>query len=192
MSQMKIIAFGDSLTVGYLSPFEAAPYASFLLPFLPSDATIGVAGVSGETTSGMLHRFDRDVLKTDWVIILGGTNDLGWGLPIEQILRNLSQMYRKALAAKVVPVACTIPSLLGADDAIPPRIELNKKIGQEASALQIPLVDFFRATADRGGRLLEAYSSDGLHLNAEGYERMAQALYETVFKNRNAGIIKGP
>jgi lysophospholipase L1-like esterase len=181
---MKITTFGDSLTVGYQSPYQPTPYASFLLPLLPEDTTIAIAGVSGETTSDMLFRFDRDVLKNppDLVIILGGTNDLGWGIPIGQILKNLSQMYHQALAAKVIPMACTLPSILGADEFIPPRIDLNQKIEQEAEALHIPSVDFFKATADPDGRLLEAYSSDGLHLNSRGYEKMAQVVYETNFK----------
>jgi lysophospholipase L1-like esterase len=73
------------------------------------------------------------------------------------------------------------PPSFGADDFIPPRLELNRKIMEEAKALQIPSVDFFTATADRDGRLREAYASDGLHLNSKGYEKMARALYEAVF-----------
>lgn len=185
---MKILAFGDSLTVGYQYPAEPAPYASFLASLLPERASVSTAGASGETTSDMLLRFDRDVIRSapDIVILLGGTNDLGWGLPADQILRNLSQMYRRALAAKIAPVACTLPSILGADDFIPSRIELNKKIAQEAGVLQIPLVDFFKATSDQSGRLMEAYSSDGLHLNSNGYEKMAQAVYEALFRNKKA------
>ncbi|HZR45533.1 MAG TPA: SGNH/GDSL hydrolase family protein [Candidatus Manganitrophaceae bacterium] len=181
---MKIIAFGDSLTVGYQYPDPPAPYAFFLTPLLPGDTAISVAAVSGETTSDMLRRFDRDVLQNrpDWVIILGGTNDLGWSLPADPILKNLTQMYRMALAAKIAPVTCAVPSLLGADDFIPPRVALNRKIEQEANALQIPFVDFFKATCDPGGRLLEKYASDGLHLNARGYEKMARAVHETLFK----------
>lgn len=183
---MKIIAFGDSLTVGYQYPDPPAPYAAFLASLLPPATVIGVAGVCGETTSDMLFRFDRDVLKgrPDTAIILGGTNDLGRGLPADPILSNLTQMYRQALAAKITPVACTVPSLLGADDFIPPRLALNQKIEREAKTLQIPFVDFFRTTADPEGRLLEKYSSDGLHLNSRGYEKMAQVLYETAFKNQ--------
>lgn len=181
---MKIIAFGDSLTVGYQYPDPPAPYASFLAALLPADTAMAVAGVSGETTSDMLRRFDREILKNrpDRVIILGGTNDLGWGLPADAILKNLILMYRQALAAKIAPVACAVPSILGADEFIPPRLALNRKIEQEAEALQIPFVDFFRATSGPAGRLLEEYSSDGLHLNTRGYEKMAQAVYETLFK----------
>ena len=68
---MRILAFGDSLTVGYRYPDEPAPYASFLVPLLPDDTTIAIAGISGETTSDMLFRFDCDLLQAtpDRVII---------------------------------------------------------------------------------------------------------------------------
>jgi lysophospholipase L1-like esterase len=181
---VKIIAFGDSLTVGYITPYEATPYASFLAPRLGPQTTIQVAAISGELTLEMLNRFDRDVVdeKPDKVIILGGANDIGWGLPAEKILSHLTAMYRKALEAKITPVACAVPSLLGADDFIPPRIALNQKIQKEAEALQIPYADLFTATADRAGRLCEDLSYDGLHLTPKGYEKIAQTLYERLFK----------
>lgn len=182
---MKIIAFGDSLTVGYVTPFETAPYASFLAQRLGPQTTIQVAAISGELTSEMLSRFDRDVIKPkpDKVIILGGANDIGWGLPTDEILSHLSKMYREAIARKITPVACAVPSILGADDYIPPRRALNEKIQKEAAALQIPYVDLFDATADHGGRLHAAFSSDGLHLNPKGYEKIAESIYEGVFNS---------
>lgn len=183
---MKIIAFGDSLTVGYLSPFEATPYAAFLQPLLGPDATIDLAGVSGETTEEMLLRFDRQVIRRapDYVIILGGTNDLGWGLSIIQIMANLSRMYQTAQKADIVPVACAVPSLLGADEFIPPRVELNRRIQQTANEMKLPFADLFTATSDSSGRLREEYSQDGLHLTSEGYRKIAQTLYDSVFKKK--------
>ena len=181
---MKIIAFGDSLTVGYLSPFDTAPYAEFLQPLLGPDATINVAGVSGETTDDMLRRFDRQVIKNapDQVIILGGTNDLGWGVSIDRIIENLARMYRSAQKAGILPIACAVPSLLGADEFIPPRLELNRRIQKMAEAMKIPFADLFTPTSDSFGRLREDYSQDGLHLTAEGYRKVAHILYQSVFR----------
>jgi lysophospholipase L1-like esterase len=183
---MKIIAFGDSLTVGYLSPFEAAPYAEFLQPLLDPRTEIYVAGVSGETTEEMLRRFDRQVIKNrpDYVILLGGTNDLGWGVSIDQIVANLTRMYQAAQKADIIPVACAIPSLLGADAFIPPRLELNRRIQETAKKLKIPFADLFSPTADSFGRLRQEYSQDGLHLTPAGYQKIAQILFESVFKEK--------
>ncbi len=183
---MKILAFGDSLTVGYLSPFEATPYAEFLQPLLDPQTEIYVAGVSGETTEDMLRRFDRQVIKNapDYVVILGGTNDLGRGVSIDQIVENLTQMYQTAQKADMIPIACAIPSLLGADEFIPPRIELNRRIQETAKKMEIPFADLFTLTADSSGRLRQEYSQDGLHLTPGGYEKIAHLLFESVFKEK--------
>jgi len=183
---MKIIAFGDSLTVGYLSPFEATPYAKFLQPLLGSETEIYVAGVSGELTEDMLRRFERQVIKNrpNYVIILGGTNDLGWGVSIDRIMANLTRMYQTAQKADIVPIACAIPSILGADEFIPPRLELNRRIQEAAKEMKIPFADLFTPTADSFGRLRQQYSQDGLHLNREGYRKIAQTLFDSVFKEK--------
>ncbi len=183
---MKIVAFGDSLTVGYLSPFEATPYAEFLKPLLDPQAALYVAGVSGETTSDMLRRFDRQVIKNapDYVIILGGTNDLGGGMSIDGIVENLIRMYQMAQKTDIIPISCAIPSLLGADEFIPPRLELNRRIRETAQTMKIPFADLFTPTADSSGRLLEEYSQDGLHLTPEGYRKIAHIIYESVFSEK--------
>lgn len=183
---MKIIAFGDSLTVGYLSPFEATPYAEFLQPLLDPQTEIYIAGISGETTDDMLRRFDRQVIKNspDCVIILGGTNDLGWGVSIDQIIANLIRMYGTARKAGIIPVACAIPSLLGADEFIPPRRELNRRIQAAAKESEIPFADLFTPTADSFGRLRQVYSQDGLHLTPAGYQKIARILFDSVFKEK--------
>lgn len=183
---MKIIAFGDSLTVGYLSPFEATPYAEFLQPLLDPQTEIYVAGVSGETTDDMLRRFDRQVIKNKptYVIILGGTNDLGWGVSIDRIVENLTRMYQTAEEADILSIACAIPSLLGADEFIPPRVELNRRIQEAAKEMKIPFADLFTPTADVSGRLRQEYSQDGLHLTPGGYQKIAHVLFESVLKEK--------
>lgn len=184
---MKIVAFGDSLTVGYISPFESIPYATYLRDLLPPDTSLQISAFSGEMTEEMLQRFERDVVRVapQIVIILGGANDIGWRLPTHEIIDHLREMYTQAQKANIRPIACTVPSIIGADDFIPPRLALNQEICKEAERLQIPVVDLFTATADAQSRLLPAYSSDGLHLTPQGYEKMAQTIYETVFKNKN-------
>ena len=109
---MKIVALGDSLTVGEtgftVSADElAVPYPKCLcflaeeyLRSRQSDVKVDVInkGVNGDLTSGMLERFSRDVVdeKADYVIILGGTNDIGWGLDLAMIAHNLTCIYDAA------------------------------------------------------------------------------------------------
>jgi len=192
---MKIVALGDSLTVGE-SEFEPSDsgqtisYPKYLetlaeihLRGLHSDAKVNVLnrGINGDLTSGMLERFSRDVIdeKPDYAIILGGTNDLGWGFDPAMIAHNLSTMYDAALKKRIVSVACSVPSILGFDELIPPRLKLNKIIRMEAEKRSIPFVDFFTATADPQTNMLsEDYSADGLHLTTKGYQRMGKCLFD--------------
>src|SRR5208282_5616023 len=150
---------------------------------LQSDVKVNVLnrGINGDLTSGMLERFSRDVVdeKADDVIILGGTNDLGWGLDPAMIAHNLTTMYDAALNKGIVSVACSVPSILGFDALIPPRLQLNIMIRTEAEKRSIPFVDFFTATADpQTKRLAEDNSADGLHLNTKGYQRMSKYIFD--------------
>jgi acyl-CoA thioesterase-1 len=138
-------------------------------------------GINGDLTSGMLERFSRDVVddKADDVIILGGANDVGWGFDPAIIAKNLATMYDAALNKGIGALACSVPSILGFDELIPPRLHLNKMIRTEAEMRSIAFVDLFKATADpRTNRLSEDYSADGLHLNIMGYRKMGKYIFD--------------
>jgi len=192
---MKIVALGDSLTVGenefeLSDSNEFASYPRYLeilaeqhLSSLQSDLEVKVLnrGICGDLTAGMLERFSKDVAseKANYVIILGGTNDIGSGFDPVMITQNLATMYDAARNQGIVPVACSVPSILGFDELIPPRLNLNRMIRTEAEKKNLTFVDFFKATADaQTNRLLEDYSSDGLHLNTKGYREMGRYTFE--------------
>ena len=197
-----IVCFGDSLTAGYQSPtpdwpqLRETPYGTFLQERLGARATVVVSGVCGELTGEMVARFSRDVIarKPTGVVILGGTNDLGWqALPVE-ITSNLCTMYDMALAEEVRPIAVTVPSLrvqgeIGTgegrawlEEHIHHRRELNTMIQRVCREMRLACVDLFAATQEQdSGLLAEAYSNDGLHLTTEGYRRLADLLYAEVF-----------
>ena len=133
----------------------------------------------------MVHRFEGDVLsrRPAWVVILGGTNDLGWERQPSEVMRHLAAMYEQAAAASVRPVAVTVPSIRGFDDHIARRRELNALIAGYCADRILPCVDLFMATAElETGRLALPYSNDGLHLTTAGYELLARLLYEQVFR----------
>jgi acyl-CoA thioesterase I len=198
-----VVAFGDSLTVGYQSLTQdeeipqPVPYTTFLSKKVKElldkrRAGFGVdflnRGVVGELTDDMVDRFGRDVLgpRPDAVIILGGSNDLGWGMEPPSIAENLTGMYDEALKNGIRPVACTVPSVRGYDEGIQPRLQLNGLIKRYTGALGVVCVDLFTATADSAGRLREEYSNDGLHLSPLGYEAMA----EVIFSDAVRGMIE--
>lgn len=147
-----------------------------------SDVRLDVVntGVPGDLTSDMLERFERDVVeqKPNYVIIMGGANDIGWNLEVDQIFLNLKNVFDLAESHRIEPVACAVPSILGFDDLIPPRISLNSMIREEAKRRNLAFVDLFTATADaKTRRLSQRYSGDGLHLNTEGYQRLGEIIF---------------
>lgn len=198
-TSIRIVALGDSLTVGYMSPVTGLewpphqPYTRFLeemirdaIAKMRKDVKVEIInkGLDGDLTESMLSRFDRDVLqlKPSHVIILGGANDLGWGIPVAEIYRNLEKMYDKAIHHGIRLIACAVPSILGYDSLIPPRVRLNRMIRSYCEWKGGKYVDLFSATADVATqRLSPDCSNDGLHLNAEGYRKVAETIFKEAF-----------
>ena len=197
-----ILCFGDSLTAGYQSPSrdnpagQQTPYGRFLESLLGGRARIEVSGICGEVTGEMVLRFRADVLvhRPRYVVILGGTNDLGWNASPHEIIRNLVKMYELARAAGIVPVPVTVPSLRVPDaasrdeavswlgDHISRRQTLNRLIQEYARSKTLQCLDLFTATADPDSlQLCPEYSNDGLHLTTAGYRRFAMLLHEQFF-----------
>jgi acyl-CoA thioesterase I len=197
-----IICFGDSLTAGFQSPTpnnptgRDTPYGQFLKECLGSSVEIQVNGICGELTGEMAMRFRRDVLqhRPSHVVILGGTNDLGWNAEPADIMKNLVKMYELARASQITPVPVTVPSIRldmasGGPDAeafvgqhLRRRAELNGLIRDYALSKGIAWIDLFTETAEPDTHLLAAsYSNDGLHLTTAGYRLLARLLYDQVF-----------
>ena len=99
---LRILCFGDSLTAGYTSyGWEFYPYADHLGAGLrqslsTSDIEIDVAGLSGDQVRGSyLPRIKAKCANTekpyDWIIVMGGTNDLAWDQSPDVIYEGLSK-----------------------------------------------------------------------------------------------------
>lgn len=103
MKLTKLVCLGDSITFGY----DITPDKRWTR-LLSEEMGIEVinAGINGDTTAGMLGRFQEHVLKhaPTHVLITGGTNDLWFGLKDEVILANLYSMVKQAQYANVQPI----------------------------------------------------------------------------------------
>lgn len=197
-----IICFGDSLTVGFQSATQEnptgqeTPYGHFLQEWLGSSVEIRVSGMCGELTGEMAMRFRRDVLqhRPSHVVMLGGTNDLGWNAEPADIMRNLVKMYELARASQIAPIPVTVPSIRvdlagGGPDAeafvgqhLGRRAKLNGLIRDYAVSKGLAWIDLFSETSEPDTRQLAAqYSNDGLHLTTAGYRLLARLLYDRVF-----------
>lgn len=166
-----ILAFGDSLTEG----MGAAPELSYpaQLSRLLGREVIN-AGVSGEVSAdgarrlpGLLDRDDPALL-----ILCHGGNDLLRKLDRQQLRDNLRRMYEAAdqRGINVVLVAVPAPGLLLKD------VDLYRELGDE---LKIPVLTGVL------GELLgdNQYKSDAVHLNAQGYRKLAEGIADLLQRN---------
>jgi lysophospholipase L1-like esterase len=165
---------------------QETPYTSYLKTLLGDNWILENKGINGELTGQMLNRFRRDVIdhKPDFVVILGGTNDIGWGIDNNTIINNLKAMIQKALDAGITPIPCAIPSLIGNKRMIEYRQEINNEIAEFAKEKNLRFVNLFTATADKNLNLDKKYNNDGLHLNTDGYKLFADVIYEQALKSQ--------
>ena len=189
-TQKMTVFLGDSITEGYgVSKGECWV-----------DAMPGIVinrGISGDTTSGMLRRFQAHVLaeRPDRVVIMGGINDLSEGGSLDTVQNHLYEMYECAQAhdITVVPAICVYPDyneLLNNDWAkfLPGIHQLPKKLEKLAEWIRKYALEhhctcldftqeFEKYTIDGYCR----YFSDGVHPNERGHAIMAEIAKNVLF-----------
>ena len=147
------MAFGDSLTAGYmLKPSEAFPAQlgeALKTKGYPVDVTN--AGVSGDTTAGGLERFDWAVPEgTDAVILELGANDALRGVDPDITRANLDEILKR-LSARNIDVLVT--GMLA-----------PKNWGKEYEAR---FATIYSDLASKHGALLYPFFLDGVALDAK-------------------------
>ena len=184
MTTHKLLCMGDSLTEGYGIP-AASSWPTLLQDMIGFEVIN--CGISGDTTGGMLARFNAALSKHNptHVFIMGGTNDLWLDLAQNLILSNIMAMSRQARAANCqavigIPTACFFNDM----DRLKNDIFLNEKqlalkvkqfqvyLRQAMKIDDLPIIDF--------GENMHAdlFLPDGVHPNVKGNVRMANMAFE--------------
>lgn len=179
---MKLICLGDSLTYGYGVPRKKT-WVHLLGESLKAEVIN--AGISGDTTGGMLTRFQRDVIDQggSHVFLMGGANDILLSGTDAAARANLGAMVYRSMAEGIVPILGLPtphhPSV--ADHAwgqvfdftqtAPVMAALNDWLLRFSAGFGISAVDFrdIFGVPPQG-----AYYLDGLHVTALGHQRMAE------------------
>ena len=131
-------------------------------------------GVPGNTTAEMLLRFPYEVPEHGFktFVILGGTNDIRYDIPIEDALGNIATMAKASRQAGMAVVLCELsPNYQDKFTHDPDIRALNKLIVGLAASENYYLVDYYDPMVGH-----PEYFKDGLHPNAEGYAVMDRAL----------------
>ena len=187
---IRIVAMGDSTTAGtpaFKSPRETPPhgdgditsqYAYWLMQAHPDWDVIN-QGVNAERSDVIAARFDGDVVAKDpaVVVIIAGVNDVYQGRSAQHVIDQLAGMYARARAAGIRVVAGTIiPYDTATPDQNARMREINAWIRAQGDAGIVTVADTRAAVAARGDPDRLVSSPDGLHPDAAGYRRMADAI----------------
>ncbi len=166
-----ILAFGDSLTSGVGARPEFS-YPAQLETLL--GRTVINAGIPGETSAEGLIRLPKvlDQVKPDLMVLCLGGNDILQKLDQEKLRANLWEMVTEAKKQGVEVVMIAVPQLgFGLQD-----LPLYQNLANE---LKVPLV----AEALRKLLSEQQYKSDPVHLNAQGYRKLAEAVANVLAAN---------
>ena len=200
--RIMFVALGDSLTYGFAPFGRGLPYTSYLDNMViveqgrrglrDIDFVFVNLGVNGDTTRGMLSRLETEVapIGADYMIVWGGINDLFGGRSPPEVIESLGKIYTRAWEMGVEPVACTLTSIVHQNPIVPRIWELNDLIRVYCAENRTRLVDLFGATSNGSGLLVEGYSSDGVHLNAEGNRRIASTVYTEFVEQILDGLVR--
>lgn len=172
----RIVFIGDSITEFW---------ERYDLMFFSQNTYIN-RGISSQTTSQILERFQNDVidLQPKSVIILAGINDIAENngpISIEEIMNNIVSMVEKSLKNNIEVLLC---SVLPANNfywnpkiqPIEKIIQLNQMIKAYSLVKQIKYVDYYTQMVDENLGLDKKYTDDGVHPNLEGYLKMKSIL----------------
>lgn len=165
---MKLLCLGDSLTEGY-NILQSLRWTDLLQRDL--NIEIVNCGISGDTTTGMLGRCERLLIEhvPTHMIVLGGTNDLWFGLNDEHIISNIHAISRQAKFHLV-------ESIIGIP---PPSVNLNElnfieeNYSECIRSFQNTLMDY--SIGDEKPYInfslnmkIEHFLEDGVHPNQDG------------------------
>lgn len=186
---MKIVCLGDSLTYGY-GVKRSESWCRKLEEKL--NATVVNKGINGDTTSGMLARFERDVLieKPDILLLIGGTNDIFLSENTDIAKNNIVAIVQQSLSVGILPI-------IGAPTPIHEELVEGKwKLYMENTnivdtlkqyhewlnlysiAYDVKLIDFYTEfCSDNIFQDKLKYYLDGIHLTGEGNSLIADIIY---------------
>lgn len=177
----KIVAFGDSLTYGYNLP-ETDSYPSALQSLLKSVDVINY-GVSGNTTEDGLRRIDEMLQEEEpnLVILSLGGNDFLRNIKTEKTISNLEKMIDKIKnnGSEVILLPVPNPSYFKKIVARITGLNDSPIYAEIAERKKVPIVDNIFSDI----LVKDKYKIDFIHLNKEGYQLVAEKIYEELKKN---------
>ncbi|CAF1079229.1 unnamed protein product [Rotaria sordida] len=205
-SPLRFLAFGDSSTAGFCNyGLSNHPYAINLFSSVNIPIIIDQKGIPGEcVVPSMVKRletllFDEYSPHYDWIIILDGTNDLGYRKSAEKIFNEgLKLMYDMILERKNQNTKLSVMTVIENGYYTPEHIHdkqrqiLNEMIRNYVKNYQdqnrICLIDLdkyisYHSMKDINQR--KAIWDDLIHLTAAGYDLMTNIIFQDIYNKIN-------
>jgi acyl-CoA thioesterase-1 len=175
---LRIVAFGDSLSAGYMLPASASfpGQLEAALRAKGRDVTVVNAGVSGDTASDGLARLDWSVpTGADLVVVEFGANDMFRGLDPAITRRALDGIITKLQARGAFVLLAGMRSVSNLGESY--RGEFEAIYPELARAHQVPLYPFFlEGIAEQAAFNL----ADGIHPNRSGVAKIVDGILPSV------------
>lgn len=197
MKLHRILCYGDSLTAG-TSGYSLYPYAPYLEKAFNDrqdrqhEIVVRHRGLPGWTAAAMVEEVDgpstglrsaiRNAPGLSLVIILAGTNDMGYGHGETRIMDDILQLHKIALEEDVPKtIAISLPPSgyqSFNDEARKLADQINRSLkeacnGANSRTIFVP----FPFEYERGGAY---WDPDSLHFSELGYKTLGESLIATV------------
>lgn len=172
------VLLGDSIT-------DFFNYYELFFDFCKSSGqAVYNRGISGDTTDRLLERLYDNVLSIEPknIVLLIGTNDIGRGLPLSMTLENVEKIMtdtKKACPDVNFIVEAVYPINENMRDKFEKRSnkkikEMNNEFIKLCEKHNCIWLDFTDKLKDKDGNLKKELTYDGLHVNAQAYEIIAE------------------
>ncbi|MDP8161639.1 GDSL-type esterase/lipase family protein [Pasteurella skyensis] len=184
---MKINFLGDSITYGY--ELDNKDVWTALIQEKRKEDIIINRGISGDSTAGMLTRFQTEILTDtpDIMHLMGGLNDVFSGAKAKHIQANFFALSHQAkfYGIKTVVGICPLPikemleedfkAFIKFDDAYKQMKKLNQWLRRyNTISDSISIIDYEKELKNYYQGNIQDLYLDGVHLNEQGNKVLAQ------------------
>ncbi|CAG8586419.1 621_t:CDS:2 [Paraglomus brasilianum] len=195
-----VLLFGDSLTAGWCGEDGYSEYHPYGLRIQKRfeeeglDVEVTVSGVPGELCAHMEERLKRELEQPgkwyDWVIILGGTNDVFQGYSAWDIFESLKKLYALCSKHGARVLGITIPEF---DLEEANKLDYQRRIVNEhlnvfnnsttRNTYTLFLLDKFLPMHSLTPEQRKFFwNEDGMHPNEGGYDLMGDMIFDVIYK----------
>mmetsp|Transcript_19104 Transcript_19104/g.39790 ORF Transcript_19104/g.39790 Transcript_19104/m.39790 type:complete len:198 (+) Transcript_19104:69-662(+) len=195
---VKVCFFGDSLTSGMVAATSDQYYPpSLIVGKAQAKWTVVNEGVPGDYAAEMpsrLNSFLRDSSrkhrgKVDYVVFLGGTNDLRMGRESEEVIADLLRICEICRTHDASLIMLTIPP--NATDSVgtfaAKRELVNEAIVGKINEQGNDVVDISAALPFGEDGM---FGDDGVHLTRKGYKRVGELVLQALRRKHLNGKAK--